>query len=131
MRSEVSRFYKEWGKQHPDIPLTEVSEVTPKMIGKYSEQQLKLKAMEAHGFLHFVIQMFQSHGYHLVADGIDVDRLSNAGSCLLDYIRVLKDAAPTLSDNEHEDATRTTFDTWKNRKTMKQYKTIKMKREET
>ena len=74
-------FYDEWKEQHPDKPLTELTDLTREMVGKVNEPRLKPKAMETFGILTFLINEAPKHSRKI---GEEVtDAITQAGSCLV------------------------------------------------
>ena len=73
------------------------------MIGEVDGKKFKLKAMEAYGFTVFIVGFLAARGEH-VRYAADPDRVIKMGECLLEYIRVTKNAPVNLSAETHQDA---------------------------
>ena len=102
VRTELVSFYPGWHREHPDRRLTQVGDLTPKMVGTVEIRKLKLKALETYGFCIFLLTMLEKHGQHIA---VDVQRAIESGRTLLEYVRILKTAAErsvNLTDEEHE-----------------------------
>ena len=90
----VRLFYDEWKEQHPDKPLTELTDLTRKMVGKVNEPTLKLKAMETFGILRFLINEVPKHSRKI---GEEVaDTITQAGSCLVKFMDRLRECGPIV-----------------------------------
>ena len=88
MRHQLFRFYERYQRDHPDKPLTRLSDLTTKMIGKYNDQKLKMKAMEIWGFLLFLISILEDHDGIL---GDEHDHLLLAAYQIQAYVEWIKD----------------------------------------
>ena len=62
LKQDLFAFYKEWKTTNPGQKLTEVSDITPKMIGTKNKPKLKTKAAESYGFLLFLRDRLARNG---------------------------------------------------------------------
>ena len=65
LRTELLSWYKEQRKLRPGDPLTEISDLTPKMLGSRPRKRLKLKAAETWGFVRFLPTLLAKYGSYL------------------------------------------------------------------
>ena len=101
MRRELFDWYKTRRAADPGVILTQLSDLTQKMIGTAAEKALKTKAMETYGLLLFVIAMAQKYS---VAVGSTVARdLIAAGSALVRLLQIFKGAPINVPSANLED----------------------------
>jgi hypothetical protein len=61
LRFDLTRWYVARRASHPLEKLTEVNDITRKMVGENSDRKLKVKGAEAWGMLLFVCDMLSAH----------------------------------------------------------------------
>ena len=84
-RHQLIGFYRTYKHAHPASHLTEVHDITVKMIGSSGYRKLKFKAAETFGFMLFLLQTLRQHhgriGYGAA--------LQEAGECLEKIVGIL------------------------------------------
>eukprot|EP00969_Alexandrium_andersonii_P011270 489530-Alexandrium_andersonii.AAC.1 len=60
LKSELLAWYAARRKTHPQENITEVQDLTVKMLGSVTKQKIKAKAAESYGLLLFSVDMARS-----------------------------------------------------------------------
>jgi hypothetical protein len=79
LRAALMRFYKQRHRDHPTEQLTQLSDLTPKMLGSRVAKRLKTKGAETWGFALFALAELRCHLHRLPPLGA---RLLRAGENL-------------------------------------------------
>merc|ERR1712232_881367 len=91
LRGLLMTFYSSWNSTHPlSERLTQVNEITPKMVGASSpeDEKFKIKGMEAWGYLQFLLELLERSPQYFGEQPM-VDKLFEGGTCLVRFIRVV------------------------------------------
>ena len=97
-RSELFRWYGKYREENPGkAPLTELSGLTPKMIGASEDRKLKTKGAETWGVGLFCIHALEKHAHAVGDTGA---RLLEAGKALIRMYTVCQEADPNLTPQQ-------------------------------
>ena len=99
MQADLHRWCLARKKSHPGDSLTEVQEVTPKMLGTKTEPKLSLKGGETKTFLLFTHDFLQQSTVSVPHKA----QMLAAGGALLRHIELLKNAPHVFSDADQQD----------------------------
>ena len=100
LKQDLFAFYKEWKTTNPGQKLTEVSDITPKMIGAAGANPMdhkgclmKVKAAETSILMGFALHALRTHN-------LNQPQLIAAGEALSNYLLVMHsaDAVPSNTD---------------------------------
>ena len=91
LKAELKLFYKQSRKEKKG--LTEITEITVKMLGSRKKPALKVKAKECSGLAHFLVFLLGKYSAHLSKDG---PKLAEMGALLLDTLALLKSSEATV-----------------------------------
>ena len=94
-RSELFRFYQ--GRRRAGLYLTELPDLTIKMVGTSNAPSLKLKAMEAWGFLLFLLHVLRTSS-HRFTDPTVVALWLECGECLERFTSLLRSTPARVPD---------------------------------
>ena len=61
LRASLFHFYWSWAQEHPDKQLTQLVDLTSKMLGSAETPSLNTKGAETWGFFLFLISILQVH----------------------------------------------------------------------
>jgi hypothetical protein len=101
MQADLHEWCKRRRVTHPEESITEVQEITTKMIGGRDEQRFTLKGGETKTFLLFLHDFLSSttvkvkHAEHML----------KAGAAFQDHMRLCKEAPRKFSDAQQKDST--------------------------
>ena len=87
MKGELFAWYERRRRSHPQERLTEVSDLTPNMLGTRAEPKLKLKAMECWGMFLFLLYFIEAHAARI---GDRISAYLRVGKLLERFYVVLK-----------------------------------------
>lgn len=65
LRQDLTAFYRERRRRHPNDPLTMVHDITPKMFGARDTPKLKFSGAETWGFVLYMVQALQRYSQFL------------------------------------------------------------------
>ena len=99
MQASLHVWCKDRRRSHPDEVITEVQEITPKMIGSRADQKFGLKGGETKTFLFF-IQDFLSQNARVVKGSAP---MLAAGAAFIRMIQLCKDAGRRFTDAQQQD----------------------------
>ena len=85
LRNSLIAWYKQRRADHPHESLTEISDLTVKMVGSRQEPKLKTKGAETWAFSLFLIDQLRKLGH---VTGPDHVRLLHAGECLQRMVQI-------------------------------------------
>ena len=102
MQASLQVWCKDRRRSHPDEVITEVQEITPKMIGSRADQKFGLKGGEKKTFLFF-IQDLLSQNARVVKGSAP---MLAAGAAFIRMIQLCKDAGRRFTDAQQQDQRR-------------------------
>ena len=88
IKQDLVLWYRRFEHDFPRVTVTRISNLTPKMVGPHQSKKIKLKAMEAHGMLRYLVPTLRANSVLLGAKGA---QLASAGECLLALSDIMKD----------------------------------------
>ena len=87
LRRQLFAWYSEYAARSPIEELTQLTNLTTKMLGSKASPKLKVKGAEAWGMLLFVVEKLVPQYAHRVPHS---DRWLAAGVALVQHMRVMK-----------------------------------------
>lgn len=93
LRTDLLQFYKDFHKENPDTCITQVEDITAGMFGSKAKPMLKLKGLEAKGFVFFLVPFLKRFSSEL---GAAAGPLIAAGEALLNMFSVFSDCGIVL-----------------------------------
>ena len=82
LKHKLTNWYKAFRKDHPHRNLTELNDITVKMLGTAAQPKLKTKGAETYGLMLFLVDTLRANFGRL-----ELGReLLEAGQCLIDLI---------------------------------------------
>jgi hypothetical protein len=106
MRAELMGWYDRWGREHPDEPLTRLTNLTANMLGEKGERKLKAKAMETWGLLLLFLDMVRKYAAQIGASAAVV---LECVDCLERYARLCKREGVNVSVATQQERVRGQF----------------------
>ena len=101
-KHELHAFYRRYHAQHFDMAkLTEVHDVTQKMLGSNTDRKLKTKGAETWGVLLFLEELFSANG-RAAALGPETVMFHEAAQALANMCRFMSSSGACLDDAECE-----------------------------
>ena len=98
LRADLFAFYSAYKKQKLQHPLTELKDITAKMLGNSENPKLKTKGAETWGFFLWLVKVISQHRLKLGAEG---PHLQEAARALEAVVVLLHRSGKILTDKQH------------------------------
>ena len=96
-KNSLRKFYESHDRANPNNKITRISNISTNMVGKKDHRQLKLKAMETHGFTKWLVHLLSIVHISSQIDG-NVGAMVESGQILLSYVDTAKAAPEVLPE---------------------------------
>ena len=106
LRGMLLNWYSEFEESNTRSPLSQLNDLTMKMLGTAAALKLKMRAAETFGFTIFLIRMLEKYSFYITGAG----PLIESGQRLVRIVDVISDSGVKLSISTRQDVLNLGFD---------------------